>query len=121
MFLNSTRLGQLTGSGLRSITKDSDRRTWRGMEMFLEQQVPADAPAMARVYEHSRINECNAGQAGRNDRSEGAASAAAMPNRITTISISISVNPPACRNPLLHRLWYALNPRRCPATVKRVA
>jgi tetratricopeptide (TPR) repeat protein len=26
------------------------------MEMFLEQQVPADAPAMARVYEHFRSN-----------------------------------------------------------------
>ena len=54
--LRSTRLGQLLGGVLRSITKHGDARAWRGMEMFLEQQVPADAPAVARVYEHFRSN-----------------------------------------------------------------
>jgi len=54
--VRSTRLGQLLGGVLRSITKQSDARGWRGMEMFLEQQVPADAPAVARVYEHFRSN-----------------------------------------------------------------
>src|SRR6266540_7399397 len=54
--LRSTRLGQLLGGVLRSITKHGDARAWRGMEMFLEQQVPADAPALAGVYEDFRSN-----------------------------------------------------------------
>jgi tetratricopeptide (TPR) repeat protein len=54
--VRSTRLGQLLGGVLQSITKRSDARGWRGMEMFLEQQVPADAPGIARVYEHFRSN-----------------------------------------------------------------
>jgi tetratricopeptide (TPR) repeat protein len=56
IFLKSTRLGQLLGAALRSSAKDGAPREWRGMETFLEQQVPADASAMAGVYQTFRSN-----------------------------------------------------------------
>ena len=56
ILLNSTRLGQLIGSGVRALTDVGDQRTWGGMTMFLEQQVAADAPAMASVYRNFRSN-----------------------------------------------------------------
>lgn len=52
IFVKGTRLGQLLGALLRS----NAPREWRGMETLLEQQVPAEAPAMARVYENFRSN-----------------------------------------------------------------
>jgi tetratricopeptide (TPR) repeat protein len=54
ILINSTRLGQLIGAALRP--SETDPWAWRGMEMFLEQRVPADAPAMVRVYQHFRSN-----------------------------------------------------------------
>jgi hypothetical protein len=41
ILLNSTRLGQLIAAALRP--SETDPWAWRGMEMFLEQRVPADA------------------------------------------------------------------------------
>ena len=52
IYFKSLRLGQLLEAGLRS----SKPREWRGMEMFLEQQVAADAPAMTGVYQNFRSN-----------------------------------------------------------------
>jgi hypothetical protein len=54
ILLNSTRLGQLTAAALRP--SETDPSAWRGMEMFLEQQVSAHALALLRVYEHFRRN-----------------------------------------------------------------
>jgi len=52
IYFRSLRLGQLLEAGLRS----SAHREWRGMEMFLEQQVAADATAMTGVYQNFRSN-----------------------------------------------------------------
>lgn len=54
--LNSTRLGQLLGGGLRAIATGNTPQEWQGMRMFLDQQVPADAPALAQVYENLQGN-----------------------------------------------------------------
>lgn len=56
IFLQSTRVGQLLAGVLRSSGKDAGPREWRGIRMFLEHQVPADAPAMGPVYENFRRN-----------------------------------------------------------------
>lgn len=53
VLLKSTRTGQLLGSALRP---KSSQGMWHGMETFLEQQVPADAPALAGVYENFEAN-----------------------------------------------------------------
>ncbi|HEY1484207.1 MAG TPA: tetratricopeptide repeat protein [Candidatus Acidoferrum sp.] len=50
IFVRSSRLGQLlTQAG-------SPRSEWRGMEMFLEKQVRADAPALQHTYENFSRN-----------------------------------------------------------------
>lgn len=51
--LKSTRVGQLFGDVLRP---RSTQGTWHGMETFLKQQVPADSPALASVYENFEAN-----------------------------------------------------------------
>jgi tetratricopeptide (TPR) repeat protein len=56
IFVNSTRLGELIGSALRWISPKGTAQEWRGLKMFLEQQVPADAPAMEGVYRNFRAN-----------------------------------------------------------------
>ena len=53
--LNSTRLGQLSGSLIRAL-RGGERRSWTGMDMFLEQRVAADAPALEPVYRHFEHN-----------------------------------------------------------------
>ena len=50
--LEGTRLGRLLGRAVRSAGRAPVRGEWRGMEMFLGQQVPADAPGLARVREN---------------------------------------------------------------------
>jgi tetratricopeptide (TPR) repeat protein len=52
IFLQSMRLGQL----LKAVLPTSRSREWRGMETFLKQQVPADSPALARIYENFQSN-----------------------------------------------------------------
>ncbi len=56
ILLKTTRLGQLLGAAMREITPGAEPKEWRGMEMFLNQQVPADAPALAQVYANFRSN-----------------------------------------------------------------
>jgi tetratricopeptide (TPR) repeat protein len=56
IYLNSTRLGQLLGGGMRAITLRNVPQEWRGLRMFIEQQVPADAPTLARMYDNFRGN-----------------------------------------------------------------
>jgi tetratricopeptide (TPR) repeat protein len=56
ILLNSTRLGQLLGGGMRAIAAKNAPQEWRGMRMFLDQQVRADAPAMSRLYKNFRSN-----------------------------------------------------------------
>jgi tetratricopeptide (TPR) repeat protein len=56
IFLRSTRLGQLLAGVLQSASGASQPGEWRGIRMFLEQRVPADAPAMAPVYANFRRN-----------------------------------------------------------------
>ena len=50
IFFRSTRIGQLL---TRLGTK---KREWHGMEMFLDQQVPADSPLMQRAYANYEEN-----------------------------------------------------------------
>jgi tetratricopeptide (TPR) repeat protein len=53
----SLRLGQALDAVLDRWGAGGNRpSTWGGMEMFLEQQVPADDPRMARVYDHFEAN-----------------------------------------------------------------
>ena len=50
IFFRSTRIGQL-------ITKlGTKKREWRGMEMFLDHQVPADSPLMRHAYRNYERN-----------------------------------------------------------------
>jgi hypothetical protein len=56
IYLNSTRLGQLLGRGMRAITLGNEPQEWRGLRMFLEQQVPADAPVLIRMYNNFQRN-----------------------------------------------------------------
>jgi len=50
IFYHSTRIGQ----GLTKL--GTQKREWRGMEMFLDKQVPADSPAMKYVYANFETN-----------------------------------------------------------------
>jgi tetratricopeptide (TPR) repeat protein len=49
-FFRSTRIGQL-------VTKlGTKKREWHGMEMFLDQQVPANSPLMRQAYANYEVN-----------------------------------------------------------------
>jgi tetratricopeptide (TPR) repeat protein len=50
IFFRSTRIGQLLTS------LGTKKREWHGMEMFLDQQVPADSPLMQRAYSNYEEN-----------------------------------------------------------------
>ena len=52
IFIKSLRLGQL----LKAVLPTNGPREWRGMETFLKQQVPADSPALAPIYENFQSN-----------------------------------------------------------------
>lgn len=64
--LKTTRLGQLLDS-LRGLVHQSpvNQSEWGGMEMFLNQQVPADDPRMRAVYAHFARNLSDIVAAGR--------------------------------------------------------
>jgi tetratricopeptide (TPR) repeat protein len=55
--LRATKLGQLASNllGSRGLSKGGPE-SWRGMEMFLGQQVRADDPRLASTYDHFRRN-----------------------------------------------------------------
>jgi tetratricopeptide (TPR) repeat protein len=50
IFLRSTRIGQLVSK------LGSEKKEWRGMEMFLDKQVRASSPLMAHVYSNFERN-----------------------------------------------------------------
>ena len=55
--LKSTRVGQFTDTAVRRLHKSAtDQNEWGGMEMFLNQQVPANDPRMNAVYDHFARN-----------------------------------------------------------------
>ncbi|MBI4658631.1 MAG: tetratricopeptide repeat protein [Verrucomicrobia bacterium] len=55
--LKRLRVGQLVDRGLdRWFGAKSGLQHWRGMEMFLEQQIRSEDPRLVRVYEHFRNN-----------------------------------------------------------------
>jgi tetratricopeptide (TPR) repeat protein len=55
--LRSTRLGQWLTTTLRRATQPPEPPDlWRGLEMFLEQQLPPDSPKRAVVHQHYRKN-----------------------------------------------------------------
>jgi hypothetical protein len=57
MALKTLRLGQLLGGLFQpSGSGKNNLRVWRGMEMFLQKQVPADDPRLPSVYQHFRDN-----------------------------------------------------------------
>jgi tetratricopeptide (TPR) repeat protein len=56
IFLRSTRLGQLLAGALQSRSGAAQPSEWRGIRMFLEQRIPADAPVMTPVYQNFRRN-----------------------------------------------------------------
>jgi len=59
ILVRSTRIGQLLGSLGASLSSGPGSRSsqeWRGMEMFLQKQVRADAPAMGPVYRNLAAN-----------------------------------------------------------------
>jgi tetratricopeptide (TPR) repeat protein len=57
IFLNSTRVGQLLGKLVMVAAKGRSAPTrWGGMEMFLDKQIRADDPGMAKVYNHLQSN-----------------------------------------------------------------
>jgi tetratricopeptide (TPR) repeat protein len=54
--LKATRVGQLLGRIFQASANDSAPAEWRGIQMFLQHQVPADDPALARVYQNFQRN-----------------------------------------------------------------
>jgi len=55
--LKATRLGQLLTSLFESVGRRKDSpKVWRGMQMFLKNQVRADAPALETVYKNFQKN-----------------------------------------------------------------
>jgi tetratricopeptide (TPR) repeat protein len=56
IWLKSTRVGQLLSSIINKTSPGRTPRPWRGMEMFLDQQVPADAPTLTAVYDNFEDN-----------------------------------------------------------------
>jgi len=54
--LQATRIGQLLAALQRNLKGGPRLSSWRGMEMFLENQVGPDDPRKPRVYEHFQKN-----------------------------------------------------------------
>ena len=56
--LNRFRIGQLLGSlaNRLQLRQEEDRRGWRGMQMFMDHQVRASSPRLARVYRNFEAN-----------------------------------------------------------------
>lgn len=56
LLLRSTRIGQLAETLLAPLATKRTLGRWKGMQMFLDNQVAADAPALETVYQHFRHN-----------------------------------------------------------------
>ena len=50
LWAKTIRTGQLLGNLMTAISPKSTPVSWKGMEMFLKKQVPADSPALEIVY-----------------------------------------------------------------------
>ncbi len=59
--LNRFRMGQLLGALANRLQspQEEDRRGWRGMQMFVDHQVRASSPRLARVYRNFEANLTN--------------------------------------------------------------
>ena len=65
--MKATRVGQLLDAFRQWMEKSSAQRdVWRGMKMFLDQQVRADGPRMDAVYRYFKQNLADIIQTGRN-------------------------------------------------------
>ena len=65
--MKATRVGQLLDAFRQWMEKSSAQRdVWRGMKMFLNQQVRADGPRMDAVYRYFKQNLADIIQTGRN-------------------------------------------------------
>jgi tetratricopeptide (TPR) repeat protein len=56
IWLKSTRTGQLIGNAIQHVRGSSDLSAWRGMEMFMANQVAADDPRLKAVYDNFHQN-----------------------------------------------------------------
>jgi tetratricopeptide (TPR) repeat protein len=57
MALKATKIGQVITNLLGVVsTKKNIPKIWRGLEMFLEKQIPADDPRLETVYQHFKRN-----------------------------------------------------------------
>ena len=54
--LKALRIGQLLERALDAVNGGPGQDTWRGMEMFLEQQIARDDPRLGKVYDHFAAN-----------------------------------------------------------------
>lgn len=65
VWLKGTRTGQLIAAAGRALTRRGGPAEWGGMQMFLQQQIPADDPRLAAVRAHFRANLLAIAAAGR--------------------------------------------------------
>ena len=66
IWIRSTRVGQLTNSVMTSLAPNkAAEEGWRGLEMFLGQQVRPDSPELQCMYSHFRRNLMDICKAGR--------------------------------------------------------
>ena len=57
LWVKSTCVGQLIGGAAQAATSRRETfKSWQGMQMFMENLVPADDPRLAAVYDHFRAN-----------------------------------------------------------------
>ena len=56
IFVKSSRLGQLIKRLVEGVKNRGETRSWRGLEMFLDQHVCKDDKALTRVYRHFQTN-----------------------------------------------------------------
>ncbi|WP_221031920.1 hypothetical protein [Actomonas aquatica] len=90
--LRATRTGQLLESLIGQVkgAAASDQRSWRGMEMFAREEVPADDPRLATVYANFTANL--------HDMLELAA-AAEVPVVVSTVAVNLSDCAPFVSRP----------------------
>src|SRR5690606_24732687 len=86
IFLKSLRIGQLLSGSLAAEDGRSHALTeWRGMRMFLDQQVAADSPAMPKLYANLRANL---------DDILAAARSSGAPVLISTVGVNLKDSAP---------------------------
>jgi tetratricopeptide (TPR) repeat protein len=81
--LQRTRIGQLAGRAMGEFKTPYGQ--WRGMEMLMDQQIPADDPRLQRTYASFRSNL---------DSILDAAASAGIPVMLSTVATNLRDNPP---------------------------